>query len=253
MTYCDQNPPPPKCEPFGIEAVLVCDNYSDFLAYTLPHNKNLFDRIVVVTSYEDKATQKLCEFHHVECLKTDLLESRKGLFCKAQAINVGLDALKKSDWVVHLDADIWLPPQTRILLQRAELDKSMLYGIDRFIVKGAEQWHDFIEKPQLQHECDSWVHLNAFPVGTRVMQAAGQGYVPIGFFQLWNPKGSGVSHYPGEHTDAGRTDVLFAQLWPRSKRAMLPEIVGYHLESIDSAFGLNWIGRKSAPFSAKQS
>ncbi len=46
-------------------------------------------------------------------------------------------------WVVHLDADIWLPPQTRLLLQNANLDPSMIYGIDRFCVKGYAEWDRF--------------------------------------------------------------------------------------------------------------
>jgi hypothetical protein len=37
------------------------------------------------------------------------------------------------------------------------------------------------------------------------------GFVPIGFFQLWNPGVSGIRCYVSEHTDAGRGDTLFAQ------------------------------------------
>lgn len=246
--YCEQD----KCEdvkaPFTLECVVVCDQYADFLAQTLPHNKILFDKVVIVTSHEDKATQRICEFYHVECVRTDDLQSRKGEFWKAKGINAGLAKLSQSDWVIHLDADIWLPPQARILLERAQLDKSMLYGADRFIVKGPKAWHEFLERPRLQHECDSWIHMDGFPLGTRVMQALGAGYIPIGFFQLWHPKTSGINSYPENHSDAGRTDVLFAEQWPRSKRSLLPEIIGYHLESDDSAFGVNWAGRKSAPF-----
>lgn len=65
-----------------LEAVIVCDNYSDFLAHTLPDNRILFDKIVVVTSFEDKETQRVCEFWHVQCIKTDVINSRKGEFCK---------------------------------------------------------------------------------------------------------------------------------------------------------------------------
>lgn len=236
-------------QPFKIECVVVSDKYSDFLRHTLPANKFIFDKIVVVTSYEDKATQRMCEFHHVECIKTDALETRKGIFRKGMGINVGLKALSKADWVVHMDADILLPPQTRILLERADLDKRMIYGIDRFNVRGFKAYNEWQEAPILQHETDSYIHMsNVFPLGTRVMQPHGHGYVPIGFFQMWNPKVSGISEYPEGHTDAGREDTLFPMQWKRSERALIPEIVGYHLESDDASNAANWSGRTTAPF-----
>ena len=233
---------------FKMEAVVVCDHYSDFLRCTLPANKHLFDRIVVVTSAEDRDTQRICEFHHVECIKTDALNSRWNKFCKGAGINEGLQRLDRDAWVVHLDADIWLPPQTRVLLQNASLDPCMIYGIDRFCVKGYEQWDRFLEMPVLQHECDAYVHLNAFPLGTRVTSKDGGGYIPIGFFQMWAPSVSGVCDYPMAHTDAGRGDMVFAKMWPRAKRGLIPEVVGYHLESTDASMSANWYGRKTAPF-----
>lgn len=246
---CYKTDPSPTCpKEHFLECVIVCDKYDDFLRYTLPENKYLFDRIVVVTSFEDAATRRVCEFYHVECIATDELCSRKGEFRKGAGINVGLDALSKKDWVLHLDADIWLPPQTRNLLREGDLDKRSLYGVDRFIVKGHEAWHKFREKPvmELQHEDFTWVHLNSFPLGTRVCGAGG--FVPIGFFQLWNPKVSGVDRYPSGHTSAGREDMLFALKWARNRRGFLPEIVGYHLESSDAAMESNWKGRKSSRF-----
>jgi hypothetical protein len=251
-SYIVPNPPPtPEPVPFKLEAVIVSDKYSDFLAQTLSSNKFLFDRIVVVTSYEDTETRKLCEFLHVECLPTDVLESRKGKFCKGRGINVGLDALSKTGWVVHMDADIYLPPQTRLLLQNADLDPTHLYGIDRFIVRGFEEWAEFQSKPRLQHEAETYVHLNAFPLGTRVMHIHNGGWVPIGFFQLWSPSGSGVYSYPEGHTNAGREDTLFSQQWPRRRRSHLAEIIGYHLESHDARNASNWSGRTTAPFTLK--
>ncbi len=80
---------------FKIEAVVVCDRYSDFLRCTLPANKHLFDRIVVVTSAEDRDTQRICEFHHVECVQTDALNSRWNKFCKGAGINEGLSRLDR--------------------------------------------------------------------------------------------------------------------------------------------------------------
>jgi hypothetical protein len=239
-------------KPFALEAVLVSDRYSDFLAHTLPHTKYLFDKIVVVTSYEDKETQRVCEFHHVMCIKTDELMARKGEFHKGKGINSGLEQLSMKGWVVHLDADMYLPPQTRILIERAKLDPSNIYGIDRFIVKGYKKWAEFVAKPKLQQEAETYIHLNnSFPLGTRVMHGFAGGWLPIGFFQMWSPSVSGIKVYPDAHTSAGRGDTLFAEQWPRSKRVMIPEIVGYHLESENSTMAANWNGRTTALFTSE--
>jgi hypothetical protein len=239
-----------KEERFKLECVIVCRDYSDFLAYTMPHNKQLFDRLVVVTSKEDKKTQKLCEFYHVQCVICPEL-SLPGMY-KGDAIDLGLTQLGMDGWVLHLDSDIWLPPQTRRLLERASLNKTMVYGADRFNVRGAKAWLNFIQAPVLQHENEAYIHVNhRFEVGTRVM-AHDTGYVPIGFFQLWHPTTSKVFTYPKKHGDAGRTDMLFAKQWPREKRGFIPEIIAYHLESEDSSGSANWRGRTTSEFKIQE-
>lgn len=253
MSYKDQCHEPPKHKPeepcpFFSEAVIVCDKYHDFLRCTLPHNKFLFDRIVVVTSFEDHATRRLCEYYHVECIATDKLESRKKVFKKGAGINEGLRALSRKDWVIHLDADILLPPQTRLLLENARLDKSMLYGIDRCNVKGYKAFDKFMQQPSLQHETEAYIHLNQFPMATRVMHKHTGGWLPLGYCQIWNPHVSGVHWYPEGHTSAGREDFKFGTSWPRSKRHLLGEIIAIHLESVDSAMAANWEGRQTKPF-----
>lgn len=230
-----------------IEAVITCVNYADFLAETLPHNRVLFDKTVVVTAPEDSATRRVCEFWNVACVPTDVFETRWGRFDKGRAINVGLAELAKTDWVLHLDADIFLPPLTRGMLAAAELDPAFLYGVDRHVCSGADPWRSFLALPQLQHENQTWVHMDKFPVGTRLV--VDTGYLPPGFFQLWNAA-SGILEYPADHASAARTDMQFALQWPRRRRALLPEIVAYHLESIDAAHGSNWNGRKTAHFGA---
>jgi hypothetical protein len=141
-----------------IEAVVTCVDYADFLAETLPHNRVLFDKLVVVTSPEDKATQRICEFWHVECVRTDAFRSRWGEFCKGAAINEGLAGLAKSEWLVHMDADILLPPLTRALLENADLDSECIYGIDRHMVRGYTPWRNFMALPGLQQENQIFVH-----------------------------------------------------------------------------------------------
>lgn len=242
--------PAVPCDPtFKCECVIVCVDYSDFLRCTLPHNRQFFEKTVVVTSPEDKETQHLCTFYNVQCIVTNKLKKEFG-FQKGAGINEGLKHLDRDNWVLHLDADMWLPPQTRLLLQQASLDKGMIYGIDRFNVRGFQAWSDFLAHPVLQHDSYAYIHFHnaGFKVGTRIMQSHLGGFLPIGFFQLWNPRVAGIHHYPEKETSAAHGDLRMALQWPRSRRGLIPEIIGYHLESEDAIFGANWEGRKTLPF-----
>jgi len=234
-----------------IEAVITCVDYADFLAETLPHNRTLFDKLVVVTAPEDKTTQRICEYWHVECVKTDAFRSRWGEFCKGAAINEGLARLSRQEWLVHMDADILLPPLARSLMEAANLDRSFIYGVDRHMIRGYGPWRKFMSLPGLQQENGIFVHTAHFPIGVRVVPKLYGGWLPIGFFQMWHAS-SGRLHYPDSHTDAGRTDMLFASQWPRGRRALIPEIIAYHLESeTDSPMGANWNGRRTRRFSSE--
>ena len=232
-----------------LEAVTVCVNYSDFLAWFLLWNARQFDRLVVVTDTRDRKTADLCEHHHVECIKTDVFYENGQAFNKGAGINVGLAALSLDAWVAHIDADIILPPRARGLLEAADLDPSMIYGIDRLLCQCFEDWIDYATLPEVQHSLNAFVQCTAFPIGTRVasMGPGGDGYVPIGFFQLWHAGITGRRAYPC-HGDAGRGDFQFGRAWPRARRALIPEIVGIHLESEPSEMATNWRGRRSKPF-----
>lgn len=232
-----------------LEAVVICDGYADFLAHTLPRNRNQFDRMVIVTSPEDEDTQRLATYHHCQVVATDALNTRWGEFHKAKGINVGLAELKLDDWVVHLDADIVLPPRAKDLMGRADLDPACIYGCDRFMLRGTDEWERHVLEPTPLHDQNIYLHLDQpWPLGTRFWRYDYGGFIPIGFFQLWHPATSGHYGYPDDHSDAGRTDMLFAAQWPRRKRQLLPEVVVYHLESADASGGSNWNGRVTAPF-----
>ena len=234
----------------NLEAVITCVGYGDFLAATLPTNKGLFDYVVVVTTTEDKVTQRICEFWGVHVITTDRYRTKEGSFCKGAGINEGLKVLDRTGFVVQMDADILLPPLTRRLLNDADLDPSFIYGLDRMMCRSFEEWQGFVVNPRLQQENDIYVHTSAFPIGVRIATSKGKyhGYVPIGFFQMWHPTVSGVTAYPEEHTDAGRGDMIFASNWPRNKRSMIPEVIAYHLESEPAKMGINWKGRKTKTF-----
>jgi hypothetical protein len=63
--------PAPLNSAVQIEAVVVCVNYSDFLAYTLPANRSQFNNMVVVTDTKDEATVAICNKYNVRCVQTD--------------------------------------------------------------------------------------------------------------------------------------------------------------------------------------
>jgi hypothetical protein len=235
-----------------IEAVVVCVDYADFLAWTLPINKQYFDQMVVVTSPTDLATQKLCEFWHVRCVVTNAFYENGDPFNKGKGINVGLASLTGKDWVVHLDADMVLPPRFRAIVEQLELDTEGIYGIDRMMCDDFRSWLRYWYRPTCSNECDIYVHLAPFRVGTRIARADKEygGWVPIGFFQMWN-QGARTRSYPNQHTDAGRSDILFALQFPRKHRHLLAEVVGIHLETKVpncDRMGANWNGRKTPWF-----
>jgi hypothetical protein len=234
-----------------LECVTVCVNYSDFLRETLPYNQRHFDRVVVVTTEQDRSTRDLCEHLGVECLVTDLM-TKGNEFAKARGIDYGLANLRGDGWVVHLDADIWLPPQTRHLLSHTELDERCIYGIDRTNCVGYESWRKFIDSEphssaHHQHIRDCLIIPPPFPMGARISIRHYGGFVPIGFFQMWH-QGQTRKRYPIDHGGAERTDVLHSLQWPASRRKLLPELIAVHLESESSPMGVNWKGRASKPF-----
>lgn len=234
-----------------IEAVTVCVNYSDFLAHTLPLNKHHFDHWVVITSREDRETQRLCKHHNVECLVTDRFTENGDKFNKAKGINEGLLYHSKREWMVHIDADIVLPPMFRQIVERMSLNKDVIYGADRLMCPDFKQWMEYVKKPRPIYDEWIFIHLNVFPIASRVADYNGDGYAPIGYFQMWHPLSSKQLLYPEEHGAADRTDMAFAKKWSRENRALLAEIVVIHLDSENATvkeMGKNWQGRKTAVF-----
>ena len=80
------------------------------------------------------------------------------------------------------------------------------------------------------------------------------GYLPCGYFQLWNARATGYRDYPihGAGTAEG-SDLMHAARFPRQYRELIPELVGIQLETDGPAdpVGVNWAGRRTAEFSAE--
>lgn len=230
-----------------IEAVIVCVEYGDYLAETLPHNLPHFDRTLVITSPGDLETQALCRRLSVPYYATDVFTRDGSTFNKARGIDFGLGYLRWNDWVVHLDADMYLPPMTRRMFEWRSLDRESIYGIDRVNCIGYEAWQNYLTAHQTGHDYMCRVQVpHGMPLLERIALREYGGYVPIGFFQMWH--GSTGRRYPIARGDAEHTDVLHAIQWEEGKRHLLPEVIGVHLMTAPAPLGANWKGRTTPRF-----
>ena len=235
-----------------LEVVITCVNYADFLTETLPFNLPHVDRLVVVTSHADAATQALCRKWSVECVVTDAFTEKGDSFNKGHAINVGLGSLRQNGWILHLDADVVLPLTCRNMLDKVGLDRDILYGCERCNVTGYSHWQQIKESfhrdPQFGY-CYMMSTPGHAPVGANVVHKQ-YGYTPIGFFQLWHAE---YMHryqlrYPDTEGSAENMDVQWALRWPRRQRVLIPTFRVFHLGSMDATMGANWAGRKTEAF-----
>lgn len=237
-----------------LEGICVCYNYGDFLFHTLPSAKLLFDKVIVVTHPSDTRTQLVCEFNDVEYVTTEVFHENGDPFNKGKAINEGLKKLSKQGWVVHFDSDIWFPLKCRKIYDRVlqwKLDPTCIYGVDRMMCDSYAEWIKFLNSLVPIYHGDVFVNF-PFRLGHRLSNEWNEGYEPIGYFQMWNPKGSNVWWYPTEHKDAARGDVQFALRWSKKKRHNLAEWTVIHLDSGKSPMASNWQGRTTPLFGIKQ-
>ena len=243
----------------SIEAVTVCVGYADFLQETVKWNRKFFTKWVIVTTPDDAATLRVCHLYNLDVITTRDFE-RNGkvvhegkIFNKGRGIQRGFNSLSCKDWVLHIDADIVLPPEFPHALEMQNLSTKKLYGCDRQMVVGWDAWQRIQQSGYRQHGMHCYVlPHDRYPVGTR-WASDNDGYVPIGFFQLThgsNLTRSGIWHrpYPGHHGHAARSDVQFGLTWDVNDRELIPTFLVWHLESEKSEVGQNWNGRKSKPF-----
>jgi hypothetical protein len=239
-----------------LKAVIISVKYGDILAHTLPHTRHQVDELIVVTTPDDKHTRRLCEQYNVRRLETNVFYQNDLRFNKGAAINEGLRAMNVQwagtrEWFIHMDADILPPPRMKEILRnlRHELDKEGIYGADRLMCQSYEDFTRYMADPEIHVESNMWNRGGAFPLNVRVCPVyQGGGYVPIGFFQLWNPHGSNVRKYP-EGGAAHKTDYSFGVQFARRHRHLLPELFMLHLEpDFPQRMGMNWGGRQTRTF-----
>jgi len=235
-----------------IEAVTVSVNYADYLAETLPALRAAVDAVTVVTSPSDRRTATVARRYGARVVQTTAMFDDSRKFSLGAALGAGLRTLDRDDWVLVIDADIVLMKCARWVLHELPLDDAKLYGIDRVHCRGWQRWQDLCTLPRVVRTAAVTAH--GLPFADRIAFVDQLGYKPCGFFQLWNPLGSGIHDYPIDPGGtAGHSDMMHAARWPREARELIPELIGIELQSEDAGdrpVGANWSGRRTAEFSA---
>jgi hypothetical protein len=201
-------------KPRKLSGVVVSVGFGAALAETLPRNIGHFDELVVVTSSDDDLTQALAAKHGAKLVVSNRCYDDDHAFNKGRMINDGFAALDNPDWVILLDADVVLNPETRALVTRNSYNPGSLYFTSRR------------ERGQSQPD---------------QMQ-------PSGYFQLFNPKALSIREHlkpllSEEFCSAGSVDSCFQQQWPREKVVAVPELGVEHISP--QPLGQHWNGPKA--------
>jgi hypothetical protein len=245
-TVAPATPQPPE-DSTRLEAVTVSVGFDDLLDVTLGLNHGQVDTMIVVTSHDDKATQDVAKKHSAMCVQTDLFFKNGRTMNKGAAINAGFNFFQYRGWRMHLDADMILPGNfRRVLFNHTHLAPDTIYGADRVDIVGPDELKLYLATlmPQQAHGLivKPW---DGRPIGSRIVSTL-QGYLPLGFFQLWH---HACQHpYPYSLGTAAHDDIMFSALWPQSQRVHLATVILYHLTANEPAWGQNWEGRQQPRF-----
>jgi len=213
-----------------MRAILVCVDFHDFLALTLPYNQHHFKEIWVVTSPRDEKTQALCE--HFRSLKlpvrtvvTDLFYDQGAEFNKWAALEHGLDCMGREGWLTIMDADILWPHGALLGTYASDKVCGFLYTPKRRMLEN-------VHGPNLPPEED-W---SRYPYHRYQLEWSG-------YSQIFHAQDPHLGKPPWHETNwrhAGGADSSFQNKWPK-ERKLRPNFEVLHL----GESGLNWCGRVS--------
>lgn len=210
------------------KAVVVCVNYDDLLAVTMPALLPHVQELVVVTAPADEKTQALVAGRrNARCHVTDAFYRHGAKFNKGLAMEEGFDALGRDGWILVIDADILVPPDLSFQLAALRPRPGFLYTPRRRILDDPTQWERYAD-PR------TWPSLPG--------RKEDKGH--YGYFQLFHagdPVLKALPWYATEFTHAGQCDDKFQHRWPVPRKPRPPFEV-LHLGRCDE----NWFGRTTA-------
>lgn len=202
-----------------MNAIMVCVDYSDILAMTLPYNRHHFDRVMVVTSLTDSRTRDLAWNYGCDVHLTNSFYRDGAYFNKWKALEEGLTVLGRKGWLCIMDADILWPREVDL---NRYLHCGYLYTPRRYMI-------DPIPNKILKEE--EW---NTYPLHPQDREFAG-------YTQIFHADDKHLDSPPWHQTNwkhAGGADSFFQAKWPEPYKVR-PNFRVLHL----GASGQNWCGR----------
>ena len=201
-----------------MNAVIVCVEYDDYLAISLPRAVPRFDKIAVVTTPTDKRTRELCARYAptVICHTTRVFSLGGAQFNKGAAVEEGFDVIGRDDWMCVMDADIVLPHN----LLLGDMRPGKIGGLRRKHVPDPENYRD------------------GYPQDNMV---TGDETRPGGWFQVFYARDQHLGSWPWYAINSPVADAcgrIFTAKWTEDRQIWLPGFC-FHL-GLDTH---NWTGR----------
>ena len=200
-----------------MRAITVSVEYDDILSITLPYNRHHFSAVMVVTSHDDKATQKVALENEAQVFCTDAFYDDGAHFNKWKALEQALDQFGRQDWLCLMDSDILWPK----FIPPMYLEFGTLTTPQRYIHA------DPTQPVSLEQH---WSKLPLFP------EREFAGYSQI--FHAEDPVLPAAPWHEVNWSHAGGADSFFQKLWADDKKKR-PDWKVVHIGNP----GSNWCGR----------
>lgn len=94
-----------------MRAIMTCVDFADIAALTIPHNREHFSEVWVVTSRSDHATMKVANDNNCHIVTTDKFWDGGAAFNKWVALEHGLDLMGRKGRLAILDVDVLWPTE----------------------------------------------------------------------------------------------------------------------------------------------
>lgn len=180
-----------------LRGIMVCVDYGDILALTLPYNRHHFKEVMVVTTARDTETINVAEQNNARVFCTDSFYEGGALFNKWLALELGLDEFGRSGWMCLMDADILWPKDAR----HPNYEPGNLYSPIRRICEPLY--------PKVPAE-------NLWPYFQEFIDRQWAGYTQI--FYSGDPVLPDTPWHAANWIHAGGADSDFQNLWPKENK-----------------------------------